>query len=212
MPNPRPLVILDNLQVFGFRALRADTNYLVRGQLRVKSGGALSVPAGTVIFGERATLGTIIAERGGALLMRGTKASPIICTSDDPPGSQTRGGWGGIWMLGRAVCNCANTLAGDSCQSEGGAIGYFGGSNDTDSSGAEQYVRCEYSGQPISPDNELNSFTYDGVGTRTVLDHLQAHRGDDCFEFFGGAPRTKYLLGTDGNDDGYDWQMGTRGL
>jgi hypothetical protein len=115
-------------------------------------------------------------------------------------------------MLGRAVCNCANTAAGDSCASEGGAVGYFGGTDDTDNSGVMRYVRCEYSGFPISPDNELNSFTFDGVGSSTTLEYLQAHRGDDdSFEFFGGTAQLKHLVSTDNNDDGFDWQMGYRG-
>ena len=212
MPSPRPVVILTNQNFFVDRTFSADSNYLVRGFLRVKAGATLHVPAGVVIFGERATLGTIIAERGGKLRFLGTKEAPIICTSDDPPGTQRRGGWGGIWMLGRAVANCANTAAGDSCSSEGGSIGFYGGSNDADDSGVLQYVRCEYSGFPISPDNELNSFTFDAVGSRTTLEYLQAHRGDDdSFEFFGGVARLKHLVGTDNNDDGFDWQMGYRG-
>ncbi len=212
MPGPRPLQIADNLNFFGNRLFSADTNYLVRGFLRVKAGGSLTVPAGTVIFGERATLGAIIAERGGKLLMLGTREAPIIATSDDPPGQQRRGGWGGIWMLGRAACNCANTAAGDSCASEGGSIGFFGGSDDHDSSGVLRYVRCEYSGFPISPDNELNSFTFDGVGDRTVVEYIQAHRGDDdLVEMFGGTVNFKHCIATDGNDDGFDWQMGYRG-
>ncbi len=212
MPNPRPMRVLDRIVFTQHYSLSPDSNYTLRGFVRVGSGATLTVPAGVVIFGERATLGTLIANRGGKLIMQGTATNPIIATSDDLPGSQVRGGWGGIWMLGKAVCNCANTAAGDSCASEGGGIGYFGGNDDADSSGVLQYVRCEYSGFPISPDNELNSFTFDGVGRRTVADHLCALRGDDdCFEFFGGANNLKYLVGLDGNDDGFDWQMGYRG-
>src|SRR4029079_12825510 len=75
-----------------------------------------------------------------------------------------------------------------------------------------RYVRVEYSGFPIAPDNELNSFTFDGVGRNTVIDHIQAHRGAAAVvEFFGGVAQVKYVVSTDGGDDGYDWQMGFRG-
>jgi hypothetical protein len=165
-----------------------------------------------VIFGERSTQGTLIIERGAKINAVGTANNPIIFTSDDAPGLQARGGWGGVWLLGRAVCNCVNTAAGDSCVSEGGFIGQFGGTDDNDNSGTLRYVRVEYSGYPIAPDNELNSFTFDGVGRNTVIDHIQAHRGaDDGVEFFGGVAQVKYVVSTDGGDDGYDWQMGFRG-
>jgi hypothetical protein len=214
MPGPRPLAIYVNTKLYSDQTWSPDSNYLVAGFLRVKDQATLTVQAGTVIFGSTTPgqQGAIIAERGGKLRFLGTREAPIICTSDAPPGQQVRGGWGGIWMLGRAVCNCANTAAGDSCASEGGSIGFFGGTDDHDNSGEYHYVRVEYSGYPISIDNELNSFTFDGVGDGTQVDHCQAHRGDDDgFEWFGGTgPQPKYCITSDGNDDGFDWQMGTR--
>jgi hypothetical protein len=211
MPNPRPLAILTG-NLYASRALAADSNYVLRGVVRVKSQATLTIPAGVVVFGERATQGTLVIERGAKIQAVGTANNPIIFTSDDAPGLQARGGWGGVWLLGRAVCNCANTAAGDSCVSEGGFIGQFGGNDDNDDSGTLRYVRVEYSGFPIAPDNELNSFTFDGVGRGTTIDHIQAHRGaDDGVEFFGGVAQVKYVVSTDGGDDGYDWQMGFRG-
>jgi hypothetical protein len=211
MPNPRPLAILSG-NLYQNRTLAADSNYVLRGTTRVKDQATLTIPAGVVIFGERSTQGVLIIERGAKINAVGTATNPIIFTSDDAPGLQARGGWGGVWLLGRAVCNCANTAGGDSCISEGGFIGQFGGTNDDDNSGTLRYVRVEYSGFPIAPDNELNSFTFDGVGRNTTIDHIQAHRGaDDGVEFFGGVAQVKYVVSTDGGDDGYDWQMGFRG-
>ena len=121
---------------------------------------------------------------------------------------------------GKAVANCAAggvvagcnlTSTGNDCESEGGA-GFFGGNDDSDNSGALRYVRSEYAGQEISPNNELNAFTFNAVGSGTTLQFLQAHRGtDDLFEWFGGNTRSSYFVGTGGDDDGLDWQMGYRG-
>src|SRR5262249_20460686 len=62
-----------------------------------------------------------------------------------------------------------------------------------------------------TPNNELNSFTWNACGHNTHGDYLEAFYGaDDSFEWFGGAMDQKYLLGVDGTDDGYDWQLGTR--
>jgi hypothetical protein len=164
-----------------------------------------------VVFEEFATLGTIVAERGGQIFAVGTAAAPIIITSDDPPGSFTRGHCGGIVINGRAKINVANSCAGDSAASEGGSIGYYGGNDDNDNSGTLRYVRVEFSGKEITPNNELNSFTFNGCGRGTTADHLEAFQGaDDSFEWFGGQMDSRYLIGIDGTDDGYDWQLGTR--
>jgi hypothetical protein len=51
-----------------------------------------------------------------------------------------------------------------------------------------------------------------GVGTGTIIDHVQAHRGnDDHFEWFGGTVKAKFLVATGGQDDQFDWQIGWRG-
>jgi hypothetical protein len=211
MPNPRPLATYDNITILGKKYFSPDSNYLVRGQLRVKSQGSLTVAPGVVIFENTATLGTIVVERGGQIHAIGNACEPIIITSDQTPGSQTRGSCGGIYLLGRAKTNNTNSCAGDSSAAEGGAIGYYGGNDDNDGSGELRYVRVEYAGKEITPNNELNSFTFCGVGKNTHADYCQAFFGaDDGFEWFGGSMDETHLIAIDGTDDGYDWQWGTR--
>jgi hypothetical protein len=207
-----PVSILDNHNYYSPRTLSADTTYLVRGQVRVKSQSSLTIPAGTVIFEENASAGTIIIERGGKIFANGTAQAPIIITSDAAPGEQQPGGGGGLVIHGLAKTNAANSCAGDSAASEGGAVGHYGGNDDDDNSGVLRYVRVEFSGVVVGTDNELNCFTFNSVGRGTVAEYLQAHRGkDDLFEWFGGTMRARYLVATYGDDDGIDWQMGFRG-
>ena len=72
-------------------------------------------------------------------------------------------------------------------------------------------VRMEFAGFPITPNNELNSFTWNACGRSTRGDYLESFRGaDDGFEYFGCAMKTTHLLAVDGTDDGYDSQLGTR--
>ena len=211
MPNPRPLAVYDNVSILRKQFFGPDSNYLVRGQLRIKDQASLTVAPGVVIFEEFATLGTIIVERGGQLWAVGNACEPIIITSDDAPGTFQRGRCGGVVINGRAKTNLVNSCAGDSTAAEGGAIGYYGGNDDNDCSGALRYVRIEFAGKEITPNNELNSFTWCACGRNTKGDYLQAYYGaDDSFEWFGGAMDQKHLVATDGTDDGYDWQMGTR--
>ena len=212
MPDPRPLVIHDNIIAHTDQFWGADSNHLVRGQFRCEGGANLSIAAGTVIFEERATLGTIRIDRDSKIFAVGKKDSVIIITVDDPPGTMHTGGGGGLVMNGRARVNNANSCAGDSAASEGGSIGFYGGDDDHDNKGILRYVRIEYAGKEVTPNNELNSFTNNGLGDATQEEYLEAYRGaDDGWEAFGGTVAVKHLMCIDGRDDGYDWQQGYRG-
>ena len=212
MTNPRPVALHDNIILLSDQTWAADSLHVIRGQFRVAGGANLTIQPGVVVIEERATLGTIRIERGSKLFAVGTKDSVIIVTTDDAPGAMRTGGCGGIVLNGFAKVNNANSCAGDSAASEGGAIGFYGGNDDHDNSGQLKYVRVEYAGKEISPNNELNTFTNNAVGDGTSEEFLQAHQGaDDGWEAFGGAVRVKHLICTDGHDDGLDWQQGYRG-
>jgi hypothetical protein len=212
MPNPRPLKIYDGINLYSSQTWSADTNYEIRAQLRVKEQATLTIPAGVVVFEDQATLGKIIIERGGKIVAVGTAQAPIIITSNQTPGSQTRGSCGGIIINGWAKTSTVNSCVGDSAASEGGAIGYYGGNDDTDNSGQLKYVRVEFSGKEITPNNELNSFLFNACGSGTQLEYLEAFMGaDDCMEFFGGVVDCKHFIGIDGTDDGFDTGGGYRG-
>jgi len=183
--------------------------YLLQGTVRVQSPAVLTIQAGAVIYGENATVGTLIIEQGARIMATGTPNQPIIFTSDALPGTQTRGQWGGVVLNGRAPVNCGTP--GGSCEGEGGS-GTYGGNDPDDSSGTLRYARIEFAGHEFSPDNELNALTQNGVGSGTVIEYVQCHRGeDDGFEWFGGTVNDRYIVATDCADDHFDWQVGWRG-
>jgi hypothetical protein len=212
MPNPRPLATYNNVDITSAsQYFGPDSNYRIIGQLRVLQGAVLTIAPGVVIFEDEATVGTIIVRRGGKIFAVGTACDPIIITTTVAPGSMRSGQCGGLYLLGRAKMNPTNTCAGDSVAAEGGTVGYFGGNDDSDGSGVLRYVRIEFAGKERSPNNELNAFTFCGVGDRTKGDYLQAFAGDDDgFEWFGGKMDSKHLIAIDGHDDGYDTQLGAR--
>jgi hypothetical protein len=184
--------------------------YLLQGTVRVLAPAVLTIEPGTVIFGENATIGTLIIEQGARIMAQGTPTNPIIFTSDGLPGSQARGQWGGVVLNGRAPVNCA-AVPGGTCEGEGGS-GTYGGNLPNDSSGTLRYVRIEFAGHEFSPDNELNALTMNGVGSGTVIEFVQCHRGeDDGFEWFGGTVNNRNIVATDCADDEMDWQVGWRG-
>jgi hypothetical protein len=193
------------------RTLSADSTYLLRGFVRVQSGATLTVPAGTTLYGEYNTQGSLIIQPGGKIMAKGTVNQPVIFTSQfaRPGSGQTpqRGDWGGIILLGKAPIN----VPGGTAAIEGPGDTY-GGTDPEDNSGALSYLRIEYAGIAFSPNNEINGLTFGGVGRGTQIDHIQvSYANDDSYEWFGGTVNCKHLIAYRGLDDDFDTDFGFSG-
>ncbi len=185
----------------------ADKRYLLKGFVRVKSGATLTIDAGTVILGDKATTGTLVIERGAKINAEGTVTKPIVFTSAQAKGSRTYGDWGGIVILGNAPTNKPTTTI-----IEGVPDAPYGGTDANDNSGILKYVRIEYCGVAITPNNEINGLTLGGVGAGTKIEYVQVTQsGDDSFEWFGGNVNAKYLIAHKGFDDDFDTDYGFSG-
>lgn len=194
--------------VVGTKTLTNDRTWLIRGFVYVVDGAVLNIEPGTVIFGEKTTKGTLIIERGGKIFARGEADRPIVFTSQQPMGQRAHGDWGGIIICGRA----RNNLNGGEAQVEGGPRSKYGGNIDNDNSGVLQYVRIEFPGIALSPNNEVNGLTLGSVGSETQIDHVQvSYSGDDSYEWFGGNVSAKYLVALRGVDDDWDIDAGFNG-
>ena len=188
--------------------LTNDKIYLISGWVYVKSPATLTIQEGTILKGEKSTQGTLIIERGAKLIANGTQTQPIIFTSDQQPGQRSYGDWGGIILCGKASVN----LPGGEGVVEGGTGAMFGGVNDSDNSGILRYVRIEFPGIPFQPNQEINGLTLGGVGSGTIIDHIQiSYSGDDSYEWFGGSVNAKYLVAFRGWDDDFDTDNGFTG-
>ncbi len=192
-------------KLVGFVRVGADTTQVANAGATT---GTLTIEAGTVIIGDRATKGTLIVQRGSKIIANGTANAPIVFTSERDPGAREPGDWGGLVICGKAI----NNRAGGSDQLEGGYKAWHGGTDDTDNSGSLKYVRVEYAGVPINPNQEVNSFTFGSVGNGTTMDYLMASYGlDDSFEWFGGSANAKHLIAYRGLDDDFDVDFGFHG-
>jgi hypothetical protein len=195
------------------RTLEAGTSYLLKGQVFIPTGVTLTVPAGTVIKGDKATKGTLIVSPGGTLVANGTAAQPIVFTSNQQVGERDRGDWGGIVMLGNAFVNQSllPSIEGISpAQVYGNNTSPS--TNASDNSGTLRYVRIEYAGIELSPNNETNSLTMGGIGSGTTIEYVQvSFGGDDGFEWFGGTVNGKYLVSLSTWDDDFDVDFGWSG-
>jgi hypothetical protein len=219
---PKEVVTVEPGSYYGTINWTADKIYLLKGFVRIgkaivnvdptaaipaDSTGVLNIEEGTLIFGDKNTKGTLIIQRGSKINAIGTATNPIIMTSGRPAGQREPGDWGGLVICGRADNN-----QGDNIQLEGGYGGWHGGDLDNDNSGELKYIRIEFAGIPINPNEEVNSLTMGSVGSATKIDYIMCSYGlDDAFEWFGGTVSSKYLIAYRGLDDDFDVDFGYRG-
>ena len=195
----------------------ASNEYHLNGKVYVSGGATLTIQPGTKIVGlyndVPAKASALVITRNGKINAAGTASNPIVMTAES--NHQYPGGWGGFVVLGNAPINQTNNPVIEGIESDelpADVDIHYGGSNANDNSGTIQYVRVEYAGANVSQDNELNSFTFGGVGAGTTFDHCQAYYGeDDAFEFFGGTINGKYLVSTSTHDDAFDFDFGYTG-
>lgn len=198
------IILEGNLETM---TLDSTKKYLLRGQVFVRDGKTLTIPSGTLIFGEKRTKGLLVIDRGGKIMCMGTASRPVVFTSAQEEGERDKGDWGGIVVLGRARTNQSDP----SIEGVSPAV-VFGGTNDNDNSGVIRYTRIEYAGIELSPNNETNSLTLGGVGAGTTIEYVQAtFGGDDHFEWFGGNVNCKYLVSFGAWDDDFDADFGYSG-
>lgn len=185
----------------------SDTVYVLNGFVYVDSTKTLTIEAGTVIRGDKASKGSLIVQRGAKIMAEGTAANPIVFTSNQAAGSRAAGDWGGLIILGKAPVN-----QGSNVNIEGSVNRMYGGNDAADNSGILKYVRIEYAGIAFSANNEINGLTMGGVGNGTTIDYVQViFSGDDSFEWFGGTVNCKHLVAAYGVDDDFDTDFGFGG-
>lgn len=196
--------------ITGSQTWTANNRYILSEFVGVAAPAVLTIEPGTVIYGgtSRATL---FIQRGAKIIAAGTARRPIIFTSPRKVGERAQTDWGSLVILGNAPINVpggTSTLEG--LPSEPAYS--FGGTDAADNSGILRYVRLEFGGFNIAQNQEINGLTLGGVGSGTVIDHVEVlHNKDDAFEFFGGTVNARHLLGIAFADDGLDFDFGYSG-
>lgn len=192
--------------------LRASQSYVLSGGVFIggdnTDSATVTIQPGTKIVGQSGA-DFMVINRGSKIDAAGTESRPIVFTSAKAEGQRNRGDWGGLIINGNAPingCNAGTAL----CEAEGeGNTGLYGGNNPSDNSGVLKYVRVEFAGNEITPDNELNGIAFQGVGAGTLVDYIQVHmNADDGVEFFGGTVNAKHVVLTGNRDDSLDWVNG----
>jgi hypothetical protein len=203
-----------------------DTNAALAGKPipQEGEGPTLTIAAGAKIAFERGEDYVRIA-RGSQIVAEGTAAKPIIFSGkkdliDNAATIADRGLWGGIQINGNGITNkcndtqrqpTGNNVHGCHVLSEG-LPGTYGGNNNAESSGTLRYVQIRHAGYKVVEGNELNALTLNGVGSKTIIDYVQAYSAqDDGFEWFGGAVSAKHLVAVGTSDDSFDFTDGYQG-
>ncbi|MFA5806538.1 MAG: T9SS C-terminal target domain-containing protein, partial [Melioribacteraceae bacterium] len=60
--------------------LTSDKTYILKGIVRVESGATLTIQAGTKIYGENSSQGSLVVKPGGKIMAEGTATNPIVFT------------------------------------------------------------------------------------------------------------------------------------
>ena len=201
----------------------SDKTYLLDGFVFLEEG-TLTIEAGTVIKGKAVpTSGdlasALIITTGGKIMAEGTADNPIIFTAEEDDLSDAtdlavtdRGLWGGLILLGKGQLGF-NT---ETAQIEGiestEARANYGGNDDTHNSGTLKYISIRHGGAELAPGDEINGLTMGGVGSETVIEHVEViANDDDGFEWFGGTVSCKWLVSAFNKDDAFDYDYGWRG-
>lgn len=203
----------------------SDKVWEINGVVRVKAGATLTIQAGTFIkaklLASGVAQGVLVITKTGKIDAQGTLASPVIFTSyklldGDAATTATAGDFGGVIILGDAQVNTGSTTNVIEGLGDQPTVSdfYYGGSNNAHNGGALNYVRIEFAGRILDSEGgvEINGLTLGGVGSGTVIDHVQVTYGlDDSFEFFGGTVNAGHLVSFAPEDDNFDFDLGYTG-
>lgn len=200
--------------------------YILRGRITVEDGAILTIEPGVIVKGDAGTgsnATALLVARGGKLMAEGTADEPIIFTAitdninpgeiESPNLQPTANGlWGGVIVLGKAKISASAAEV----QIEGiptsDPNGLYGGTVDDDNSGVIKYVSIRHGGANIGSGNEINGLTLGGVGSGTVIDHVEiVANQDDGVEFFGGTVSVSNVVVWNSFDDALDTDQAWNG-
>lgn len=222
-----PICELSEGDLDGNITLTNDHVYLLTETVSVGDGDAetghtvsytLTIEPGTMIYGTGAA--ALVITRGSMIDADGTAEMPILMlgyNADDADPYNTfsgRGEWGGLIIDGYAPVNAADASGNVASEAVAdGVIRYFGGNDAADNSGTVRYVVIGESGYAFRPDQEVQGWTAEGVGSGTTVEYMQIFGSeDDGIEWFGGSVNQKYLLINGQDDDALDMDLGFNGM
>jgi hypothetical protein len=193
-----------------------DTIYVLQGNVRFRQPAVLTIQAGTIIKGDKASQGTLVIQRGAKIYANGQitngvdQYDPIIFTSNEAPGSRAAGDWGGVIICGKAPNNSDRNQKMYGFLNESAPV--YGGTDNNDNSGTFRFVRVEFAGIDYYPEGEKNSVTLGSVGGLTTFNHIQvSYAENDAFQFLGGSIDGRFMISYRTQQDDFYFSRGHTG-
>ena len=168
--------------------LTKDQKWMMDSVVSVDQGATLTIEPGTTVyfrtFSNADRLSLLSIMRGAKIIANGTRAEPIVFTSDRVlSGNAARGDWGGVLVHGAAPSNAGSTVLRDGFR--------YGGTSAGDNSGTLRFIRIEYSGKQA-----FHSLHLFGVGSGTIVEYIQSYESyNNAFRVRGGRVSLKYIAG-----------------
>ena len=193
----------------GTTTLDKTKQYKIDGLVKIDNGATLTIPAGTVIFGDENGDDYIVVMQGAKIIADGTESEPIVFTSEtalkDPLDSDV-GQWGGLVLLGKAPTNHNNPRYE---VDENDPDFAFGGTVTNDNSGILRHIKILNSGKTLGTDLEINGLSLAGVGSGTTVENITViNSSDDCVEIWGGTVNVSNISMANCQDDSFDLDYG----
>ncbi len=233
-----PICVIEDGDLDGDYTLSNDHIYVLDGTVQIGNGDVesasdpstvrediLTIEQGTQIFGASGSDPSLVVTRGSEIDATGTPEEPIIfgavdfdssaspVITDDPTDLNDRGAWGSIVLSGYGEVNAANDD--DQLQTEAvpdNVTRWFGGTDNSDSSGTIEYAVVAETGEAFRQDEEVQGITVEASGSGTTISHVQVlNSDDDGIEWFGGAANARNVVIQAATDDSLDQDLGWQG-
>ncbi|MBP2832461.1 hypothetical protein J8281_09725 [Aquimarina sp. U1-2] len=191
--------------------LRNDIVYFMSGDVYVTNEATLTIQEGTVIRCDHKNPANLIVTKGAKLIALGSKAYPIVFTSNKAPKSRNNGDWGGIIIAGSGKVNTVsgNGLIDGNFQPQ---YAIYGGNQYNEETTILSHVRIEFAGNTVKRKEGANGLSLYGIGSSSVIDHVMiSYSGQDSFNFHGGSNNMQNLISLKAKENDYSMSEGFKG-
>ncbi|MBP2832460.1 hypothetical protein J8281_09720 [Aquimarina sp. U1-2] len=191
--------------------LSNEYTYLLSGNVYITNNAQLTIQEGTIIRCDTKGMTNLVITKGAKLVAKGSKAFPIVFTSNNRAKSRKSGDWGGIVIAGSGKTNALavyKVIEGDFLPQ----YAVYGGTEENEATTELSYVRIEFAGKKVKESKGYNALSLYALGKKSILNNIMiSYSENDSFTCFGGTVDLQNLISYKAKGDDYDFTLGYRG-